>query len=125
MKDALFSYLQSEGLQPRIDDDGDIAFKYQMLNFCFLIDEDDNQFMRLVLPNIFGVDDNNRQEVLQACNAVSLGIKVAKAVILRQNVWIMCEQLVDSTPNYGDIVPRSLRILIDARKRFIEEIQKS
>ena len=125
MKDALFSYLQSEGLQPHIDDDGDIAFKYQMLNFCFLIDEKDHQFLRLVLPNIFGVDDNNRQEVLQACNTVSLAIKVAKAVIVRQNVWILCEQLVDSTPNYVDIVPRSLQILIDARKRFIDEIQKS
>ena len=125
MKDELFSYLQSEGLQPRIDEDGDIAFKYQMLNFCFLIDEDDKQFFRLAMPNIFGIDENNRIEVLEACNAVTRGIKVAKAIAYEKSVWIMCEQLIDTTPNYADIVPRSLKIAIDARARFIEEISKS
>ncbi|MCR5709344.1 MAG: YbjN domain-containing protein [Bacteroidales bacterium] len=125
VKDEIFEHLKELGLVPKIDEDGDIVFKYQMMTFLVLIDEDDEFFLRLAIPNIFSVDENNRIDVLEACNRVTLRMKVAKAFITgRDAVWLVAEQLLDKDPNYGDVIPRTIRILMDSRDAFSEEINK-
>ena len=123
VQEKLFNHLKEIGLMPKLDDDGDIAFKYQMLNFCIILEERDEFFLRVALPNIFSVDENNRLDVLEACNTVTMRMKVAKCFITPgDSVWIVTEQLLDTDPNFEDIVPRSLRILIDARETFAGEM---
>ena len=122
IKDDIFAYLSSQGLQPQAEDFG-IYFKYQMLNFFILWNEGDELFLKICLPGIFDVDENNRAEVLEATNAVTRDMKVAKCFVPEDDVWITTEQLLDTTPDYGDIIPRSLRILIQARKEFYDNIQ--
>ena len=55
----VFEYLKSQGLMPKIDEDNDIIFKYQMLTFIYFNNDDDEQFFRLALPGIFDVTDEN------------------------------------------------------------------
>lgn len=119
IQEEIFEHLKAQGLVPSIDQDGDITFKYQMLTFAVIFSKGDDQFLRIVLPNIFESDDNNRVDVLEACNTVSSKIKVAKCIITPHNrVWIMTEQLLDQTPAYDDVIPRSLKILLDAYRLF-------
>ena len=122
IKDDIFAYLSSQGLQPKTEDFG-IYFKYQMLNFFVFWNEGDELFLKICLPDIFDVDENNRAEVLEATNAVTRDMKVAKCFVPEDDVWITTEQLLDTTPDYGDIIPRSLRILIQARHEFYDNIK--
>ena len=122
IKEDLVAYLSSQGLQPQPEHFG-IYFKYQMLNFFILWDEGDRLFLKLCLPGIFNVDENNRADVLDACNAVTRDMKVAKCFVPEDDVWITAEQLLDNTPDYSDIIPRSLVILIQARDEFYKHIR--
>lgn len=97
-------------------------FKYQMLNFIIVYDEDDHLFLRICLPGIFDVDQNNRYDVLEACNAVNHEIKVAKCIIPEDDVWVVTEQLLDTTPDLDDVIPRSLNILTQARMLFLKKL---
>ena len=124
VQEEIFNHLKEIGLMPKIDKDGDIVFQYQMLTFVIIASEGDEHFLRIAVPNIFEVDDNNRVDVLEACNATSLRIKVAKAFITpHDSVWLVTEQLLDQTPNYEDVIPRSLRILLDARNAFRDALE--
>lgn len=123
IRQEIFDYLKSQGLQPEETPFG-IYFKYQMLSFLIFHEEEDSQFFRLALPGIFDVDENNRADVLEATNAVNLGIKVAKAVVPEDDVWIATEHLLDEDPKYDDIIPRSLHILIQARDLFFNYLQR-
>ena len=120
--EMVFEYLKSQGLMPKIDEDNDIIFKYQMLTFIYFNNDDDEQFFRLALPGIFDVTEENRPTVLEAMNEVNKRMKVVKAYIPREDVWIAAEIMMDSTPELDDIVPRLLNILLGARKEFYDQI---
>ena len=120
--EMVFEYLQTQGLMPRIDEDNDIIFKYQMLTFIYFNNDEDEQFFRLALPGIFDVTDENRTTVLEAMNEVNKRMKVVKAYIPRDDVWVAAEIMMDSTPELDDLVPRLLNILTGARREFYDQI---
>ena len=120
----MLQYLKEEGFCPK-EDEYSIDFKCEGRTFAFLYDNDDDQYFRLMMPNIFEVTDENREVVLRALNETNSSVKVVKAYTpIPQAVWIGFEVLVDSTPVLADIVPRGLNMLRTAQRTFYEEIQK-
>ena len=122
--EMVFEYLKEQGLCPKVDDDGDIVFKYQMLTFVFFEDDGDERFVRLGVPNIFQATDDNRMIVLGAVNELNAMIKVVKACVVRDHVWLSAESLLDGTPQLNDIVPRLLNILVKARIQFAQLMEE-
>ena len=122
--DEIINYLQSEGLMPSKDGDGDIVFKYQMKNFIIFDTTDDEQYLQIALPGIYEVNEDNLVEVLAACNSVCRSIKVSKAIVTGDNksVWVVYESMLDTTPVYGDIIPRALEILMAGQRSFYDAI---
>ena len=121
-KEEIAAYLQAQGLKPKVEDFG-VYFQYKMRNFWFLTDDEDEQYLRLVMPGIMDVDKNNLDDVLKACNKVTKDVKIAKCFVSENSdVWIACEQLLDQDPKLEDVIPRSLRIMIGAYNAFLDEI---
>ena len=116
----MMEYLQKEGFMPKRESFG-LAFRYQMKNYLFLDNDDDPSFFQLVMPGICDVNDDNRARVHLAMDAMNASVKVAKASIFNDEVWLYAELLIDSTPQLGDIVPRALGILQHAYKVFAEK----
>jgi hypothetical protein len=116
-------YLANDGLRPQKEDFG-IFFRYQMLNFAVFWDEDDDHFLRISIPNIFDVDENNRIDALTVSNIINMERKVVKALVTNDSVWISAEQLLDQNPVYSDIVPRTLGMLLEARMGYYEHLKK-
>ena len=123
IKEDIKEYLSQEGLRPQEEDLG-IYFRYQMLTFLIRWNEEDAFFLSISLPAIFNTDENNRADALEAINAINLERKVVKSVIYNDEVWINTEQLLDSTPKYEDIIPRTLHMLLQARDAFYEYLRK-
>ena len=121
-KSNLGAYLTSEGLRPEETDYG-FMFKYQSLTFLIFWDDDDNQYLKLALPSIYNVDDNNRDDALAAANEVNIEWKVIKTVVLSDEVWVVAEQLIDKDPNLADLVPRTIKILMSGRESFYEHLE--
>ena len=65
MKQRVFEWLKSQGLCPSMDDNA-IHFKYQMKNFIYFADDEDQNFFQLCLPGIFDWNDENLFAVLKA-----------------------------------------------------------
>lgn len=121
-KSNLGSYLTSEGLRPEETDFG-FVFEYQKLTFFIFWDDDDNQYLKIALPGIYNVDDNNREDALAAANEVNIEWKVIKTVVLSDEVWVVAEQLIDKDPNMADLVPRTIQILVSGRESFYEHLE--
>ena len=116
------AYLSSEGLRPQETDFG-YVFEYQNLTFLIFWDDDDDQYLKIALPGIFNVDDNNREDALAAANEVNIEWKVIKTVVLSDEVWVVAEQLIDKDPNMADLVPRTIQILVSGRESFYEHLE--
>lgn len=123
--EMVMEFLRKEGFCPEVDsDNGNIVFKYQMTTFLFLNnDEEDEEFFQLCMPNIYDVTDDNREMVLEAINIVNRKLKVMKATIIGENVWLFFENLLDQTPDVSTIIPRALMILQGGRQQFYEEME--
>ena len=124
LKEMMLQYLREEGFCPTEDEYG-IDFKCEGRTYAFFYDEDDDQYFRLMMPNIFDVTDENRDAVLYALNETNSTMKVVKAYTpIPQAVWLGFEVLVYSTPVLGDIVPRALNMLRGAQRTFYEALEK-
>ena len=120
--ELVFEFLQKQGFCPQTDEEnGNITFRYQMLSFLFVKNEEDQSFFQLILPAIFDVTEDNYTQVLKAVNEVNLGMKVVKVSVVGNSVWLFLESLLDHTPDISDIMPRALLILQNAQQRFYQE----
>lgn len=122
--EKVLEFLKQQGFCPEIDsDDGNILFKYQMKNFLFVNNDEDELFFQLILPGIFDITEENRELVLDAINKVNVSVKVIKCCIINDEVWIFFENLLDSSPEVSDIIPRALNILQGAQLEFYKHIE--
>ena len=117
--ELVFNYLKEQGLVPKFNDRCNIEFKYQMRNFLFFNNDDDEQFFQLTMPSIFEVTDDNRMAVMEAMNEVNDTKKVVKLTVPKSNmVWASAEIMMDSTPELDDLIPRQLGILLGTQEDF-------
>lgn len=122
--EKVLEFLKQQGFCPEVDsDDGNILFKYQMKNFLFINNDEDELFFQLILPGIFDITEENRELVLDAINKVNVSVKVIKCCIINDEVWIFFENLLDSSPEVSDIIPRALNILQGAQLEFYTHIE--
>ena len=121
LKELVKDYLSSEGYKCEVDEDGDLHFKYEGHHFFFCNNGDDEQFFRIIMPNIYDLEDN-RTRVLEAINKVTSEMKVLKSFLVEDHLWLSIEMFVSSTPNVEEYIVRCLDIMMEARKRIAAEI---
>ena len=122
-KELVVDFLKANQIEPEKTEFG---LRFFLDNWSFLLWEDpqDSAYFRLTLPGIFDVTDENFAEAIMACNAINMQYKVVKAILYdfdggkedenASNIWICFEQILDNTPEVGDLVPRSVESMIDA-----------
>lgn len=122
-KELVVDFLKANQIEPEKTEFG---LRFFIDNWSFLLWEDpqDPAYYRLTLPGIFDVTDENFAEAIMACNAINMQYKVVKAILYdfdgekeeenASNIWICFEQILDNTPEVGDLVPRSVESMIDA-----------
>ena len=123
--EKLEEYLKKEGFCPEKTDFG-LQFKYETLDFIHFRDDQDENFLNLFFPQIFEVNDENRQDVLAALDQANSEVKVAKASVRFGNaVWVGVEMLLSENFDLGDIVPRSLNMMIYYRDVFYHHFSQT
>ncbi len=109
LQDLYSTYLTEEGYKPEIDEDGDVRFKREGKTYFINVDAGDTASFRLVLANIWPIEsEEERAEVRLAmdhCNALA---KVAKAYMVRDNVWVAIETFIARPEDFKVIFERSL-----------------
>ena len=121
--EKVFEALKNEGLVPVMENFG-ISFKFQMTNYVYMEDENDESFFNLLIPNIYDVSEENELEVLRAINNVNNSMKVAKLVISNDSVWVCFENLLDKEHTMEDLVPVAVSTLYQARQRFYAALKE-
>lgn len=114
-------YLSSEGYRYDIDGDGDIHFKYEGIDLFFTVDKNDQFFFRLIMPSIYTLE-GNRTKVLEAINTVTRDLKVIKAFLVEDHLWLAVEMFIDSSPELEDFFPRCMGLLKAGREKIAAEI---
>ena len=118
-------YLVEEGFRPTVDSDGDVTFKAEGGLYCIDIDENDDEYFRILYPNFWKVEsEQERTRVISASNYATMVTKVAK-VYLRSDDKDTCaavEMFVNPPENFKPVFARAMRALRSSVKTFVEKM---
>ena len=118
-------FLTDEGIESTVDSDGDIQFEYEDRNYFIEVNENDNEFFRLVLFNIWEIESRaEHEEVQDACDAVNREAKVAKAYTTNENVWIATEMFIERPDHYEGVFYRCLQSIDNSVGIFVREMRE-
>lgn len=121
MLTAFQNYLSSNGISFNREDDTAISFEKEGLHFLFIYNDSDPYYFRLILPNVATLTDENRQRMHEIANTLNLRFKVAKVIILDNNVWVSAEQFVYSRERLNDLFTRAISLLALVIEHFRTE----
>lgn len=124
--DFLLDHLRGEGYQARLDSDGDIAFRFEGMSYALCFDDDDAQFGKLILPNVWAIDSPEElQRVLAALDEVNRRVKLVKGHAVRGQVWFCIEMLLADQRHWAGFVSRGMRAISHAASMFAAEMRAS
>lgn len=122
-------FLAARGIESTVDSDGDVQFKItrgeRTSTMILFVDSKDPTFFRIVLPNIWPIESiEERARVLRAANDVTRDMKVAKAYVVDDNVWIAVELFVPGPAAWQAAFDRVLTVIEEATITFVKQINK-
>ena len=110
-KEIILDQLKAMGFEPIELGDVGFVFKYEDINYLYMPDDDDEQFLRIVIPHLFEVTDENRVAVLDAMHETGLLLKYAKVCIMYENAaWAIYEHRLTSTDNLAELLKHIIRV---------------
>lgn len=119
------NFLTEEGYRPEIDSDGDVRFKHDGKILFIGVSESDANFFRIVLPNIWKIEnDTERRKVLAAVDYSNAKSKVSKAYILNNNVWVAIEMFVGDPEGFTTMFTRCLAALMNGKDNFVVKMRE-
>lgn len=124
--EMVVSVLQSLGVKPQIDDDGDIFVRYQMKTFYVMgANSDDEDYLVVVFPQMYEVNEGEETKVLAVCNKITREIKLTKVYIDQtlKNVSASCEFYYNGEESLKTCLDKSIEILGMVRSTFIKTIR--
>ncbi len=117
------NFLIGEGLEGTIDSDGDVQFEYNERTYFLEVNEEDQEFFRLVLPNIWPIESiKEGLEVVQACDVVNRSMKCTKAYVTNDNVWVAVELFIERPDDFEGVFQRCLTAIENGIDKFVEEM---
>lgn len=125
-QEMIVSVLQSLGLKPKIDDEGDVFVRYQMKTFYVMgTNSDDEDYLVVVFPQMYEIDEGEETKVLAACNKTTREIKLAKVYIDQslKNVSASCEFYYNDEESLKVCLDKAIDILGMIRISFIKAMR--
>lgn len=125
-QEMVVSVLQSLGLKPKIDDEGDVFVRYQMKTFYVMgTNSDDEDYLVVVFPQMYEIDEGEETKVLAACNKTTREIKLAKVYIDQslKNVSASCEFYYNDEESLKVCLDKAIDILGMIRISFIKSMR--
>ena len=110
-KELVLSKFEELGLALEEAGEFGYLFKFEELNFLYLPDEDDENFLRLAVPNIFDVTAENRSLVMDVVNDTNMSVKYSKTCVSNDNVWAFYEHRLFGDGDLEDIIEHGIRLL--------------
>lgn len=124
--DMYKNYLTEEGFSPKIDSDGDVVFKYEGKSYCIMVDENDEEFFRLIFPNFWSIEnEEERNKVLMAAAYSTARTKVAKIFTVRDDTWASIEMFCSPPEAFKIAFRRCVSALQTGVNNFLEKMRET
>lgn len=111
-KEIMLEELKAMGFEPIGLGNVGYAFKYEGQNYLYMPDDNDEQFLRIAIPHLYDVTDENRVTVLETMHDTGLMLKYSKVRIMYEDaVWAIYEHRLSTFEDLTEILEHIIRVL--------------
>ena len=102
--EQIVEHLHNLGFSPQdLDGEGtDFTFEYRRKNYLLMDNNNDENFVRIALPQIYAVTDENKPVLLDIIQQLGFTIKYIKGAIYHDNVWLFYEHYIDENTGISE-----------------------
>lgn len=108
MKEEILNVLKKLGFQLREFRNDTYGFQYEDINFLFLYDEDDNNFLNIAVPAVAKVCDDNVNDILLMSDRFNYSLKYVKAHCIGETLWLSYERELLGGEDFQEIIPKMI-----------------
>lgn len=109
-KELVLAKLEELGFSLEEAGDFGYIFKYEELTILYMPDDDEN-FLRFAVPNIYDVTEENKPFVLEVVNETNMAIKYSKTCVYGEDVWVFYEYRLFGDGELEEIIEHSMLLL--------------
>lgn len=120
-EEKVIQSLKEMGFNPEQLDTHVHVFTFEENPFV-LFSDDDDETLRITIPNILDIDENNELAVYEAMNEINLSIKYIKLCKFGDSVWCFHEQRHDEDDDLEDLIRFSILLLGQAATAFLNYV---
>ena len=119
-KEMILEAIETLGYKPHVDDDDDICVRYQMKSIFFMTGQEEEQYVSVILPQFYEVNEGEETLSLAVCNKVTRDLKLVKVYIDQtlKSVTASCEFFYTDMESLKNNVEHALNILGMVRSAF-------
>ncbi len=111
-KEIILEQLSAMGFEPIKLSNVGYAFKYEELNYLYMPDDNDEQFLRIAIPQLHDVTVENRVAVLEAMHDTGVMLKYSKVCIMYEDaVWAIYEHRLSICEDLEEMLEHIIRVL--------------
>lgn len=111
-----YDYLAKEGYKPTIDEDNDVAFKYQGYNLYVDNDTSDPTYLDIYAPGVYEVDLDDAEQVsdiLTVCNNYNRSKKMIKVYLNKAGgVTFSSECYIGDSKDLTEVIETTLDFMM-------------
>lgn len=99
------------------------AFSYEGINYLYLKNDDDEEFLNISVPGIYEMDDENMATYHAVCEKINSLRKYVKSYTFGNSLWIFYERALTGDENLVEVI-RHMILHLAAALVFAHKIKK-
>jgi hypothetical protein len=123
-RDFCMNYLREEGYVPRVDEDGDIAFKVEGVEYYLITPTGNADILQLTWFGWEFDDEAEKGRAYFAANTVNASMKIGKLYVMENRMGLDVYQLIGSHDDVKIFFPKMLRLIRIALSRFHDQMSE-
>lgn len=122
-RDLLIKVLKDMDLEPELDKDGDVSVVYQLKNVYFVIGDEEEKYLLVMLPQFYDVEEGEESLILLTCNKMNREMRMGKVYMdqAMRSVYAATEFIYTDEESLRQNVDNALGLIAVVRRFFREE----
>ncbi len=102
---------------------GVYMFGFEGVKMLYMPDSKDPECMRLAIPCVYEITNENKDLMAEIINETNLKIKYAKAMVISDQVWLNYECFVPENTDAEEVITHCLLVLSAMKRLFFGLIE--